>query len=215
MSQVSRPMQVALLATLLFAVVWFVALRPKSSTDGGAPAPTAQEAPAAPGTEGLTGAIDEAHDTVAEANGEGTADAGSAAGGAAAPAAGSQGGAVARGPASPAARRALVSLPPPVRTALRRHKALALAFVDPQTADARGVEQELRHVSRFAGRAVVLSAPISQLSRYGAITREVEVTVAPTVVIVAPDRTATTIVGFADRAEIEQRLADALVAHRR
>jgi hypothetical protein len=56
--------------------------------------------------------------------------------------------------------------------------------------------------------------PIAQLSRYEFITREVAVTVAPTVVIVSPKRTATTIVGFADRGEIEQRLADAVATRR-
>lgn len=46
MSQVSRPMQVLLVATVAFAAVWFVALRPKADDGGGssAPAPAAQPA---------------------------------------------------------------------------------------------------------------------------------------------------------------------------
>ena len=52
MSQVSRPMQIALLATLLLVVVWFVALRPKSPNGGATaatPAPSAHTAPAGAG----------------------------------------------------------------------------------------------------------------------------------------------------------------------
>lgn len=46
MTQVSRPMQVLLVATLAFAAVWFVALRPKADDGGGtsSPAPAAQPA---------------------------------------------------------------------------------------------------------------------------------------------------------------------------
>lgn len=172
-------MQVLLGVTLLFAVVWFVALRPKPATTAdtaAAPVAPAQEAPAAP-----------------------------------APAPAAEPEPAARAPKAVAAAKpgdsAQVRL---VRTALRQRKAIAIAFVTPTVADARAVAEEMRHVSTFAGKAVTIEAPLSELSRYGFITREVEVTVAPTVVIVAPNRNATTIVGFADRFEIEQRLADAL-----
>lgn len=234
-------MQIALVATMLFALLWFVALRPKPADGGGgaaapAPTPSAQQAPAAeppaaPGADGLANAVDRAQDAVATGSGDaqraersdaeasardagGGPQAPEASGGtsqatAATPASAADGGATPR--ATPAERRAAAG---PVRTALRQRKALALAFVDPRTADARAVRRELSAVSRFGGRAVVLAVPISQLSRYELITREVKVTVAPTVVIVSPKHTATTIVGFADRGEIEQRLADALAAPR-
>lgn len=182
-------MQLLLLATVLFAAAWFLVLRPKPADGGGAapePTPAAQEAPAA--------AAQEAPAAPGKPEAAAAKDA---------PASrGSAGGA--------AARRATAGASGPVRAALRQRKALALAFVDPRTADARAVRNELASVSRFGGRAVALSIPIASLSRYAFITREVEVTVAPTVVIIAPDRTATTIVGFTDRAEIEQGLADAL-----
>lgn len=41
-TQVSRPMIIALLGTLLFAAVWFVILRPKSATESTGSAPVAQ-----------------------------------------------------------------------------------------------------------------------------------------------------------------------------
>jgi hypothetical protein len=185
MSQVSRPMQIALGATLLLLVVWFLALRPKSATTDDtavAPVTPAQEAPTA------TPPAEEESP--------------------AAPAA----------PAAPRAVAARAFRPRPgdtaavrsVRAALRARKAVAIGFVTPTVADARAVDVELRHVSSLGGRAAVFSVSIDELSRFGFITRGVDVTVAPTTIVIAPDRTATTIVGFADRFEIEQRLADAL-----
>jgi hypothetical protein len=229
MSQVSRPMQIALGATLLLLAVWFVALRPKSQSgeEAAAPAATpAQTTPApvtgaAPGTEGLSRAIDKAHQAVTTADGAGEQAAGN---GAEAPAA--TGGAAASGEPTRAAAKhggsggAGISTKPihthgpvaSVRAALRMHKAIAIGFVDSATADSRAVDRELLHVSHFGGRAFTLSVPLADIANYGFITSSVEVTVAPTVVIVDPQRHATTIVGAADRGEIEQRLADALKA---
>jgi len=236
MDQVSRPVQVLLGVTLLLAALWFVALRPKSSAGGesaSAPTPAAQTTPApssgaAPGTEGLTGAIDKANGAVATANADADRAAQSSADGspgakASAPA-GAAPGAAAAAPkaARPHATRGAAAPHPTgspqvhaVKSALRHHKAVVIAFVDPRTADARAVAQEVRHVSHFGGRAVTLAVPLAKLSSYDFITNRVEVTVAPTVVIVDPRRRATTIVGFADRGEIEQRLADALATKRR
>ena len=244
MTQVSRPMQIALAATLLLAVVWFVALRPRSSAGGGAPAaapaPSAQ-APAspasgggaAPGVSGLKRAIDKAHGAVSTASADAQRAASSSADGSAPPAhAGSRPAAPAApvAGARPRARHHAAAAPAthrpvarakhhhagahgPLRVvlaALHAHKAVAIAFLDAGSADSRAVAQEMRHVSTFRGRAVVLSLPLSQLSHYGFITNRVQVTVAPTVVIVDRRASATEIVGFADRGEIEQRLADAL-----
>lgn len=226
MSQVSRPMQIVLAVTVLFAMVWFVALRPKpAASDGAAAAPvpaSTQQAPDAPGVKGLTTAVAKAHAAVKTADGAGAAAAGQAPAPAASksastapPAASAPAGRAHRHGAAKhhritAAERHAAARLAIARAALRRHKTLAIAFVDSATADGRAVAGEMRHVSRFGGRAVVLSVPLSALSRYAFITREVEVVVAPTVVIVAPSGKATTIVGFADRGEIEQRVADVL-----
>lgn len=230
MSQVSRPMQIALVATLVLFAVWFVALRPRPATvdesASPAPAPAQTSSGAAPGTSGLKGAIDQAHDAVTTANGDAARAGGTSADGAApaAPARSqpSAGGGAASAPrasraqvGASAGHRADSARIRTVKAALHQHKAVVIAFVDPRTADARAVAQEVQHVSTFDGRAVALAVPLAQLSDYGFITNEVEVTVAPTVVIVDPRRRATTIVGFADRGEIEQRLADALAVKRR
>ncbi|HKG03595.1 MAG TPA: hypothetical protein VKB03_10455 [Conexibacter sp.] len=231
MNQVSRPVQVLLAVTVLLAALWFVALRPKSSAGGespSAPAPAAQPTPpssggSAPGTEGLKSAIDKAHGAVATANGDAARAEQSSADGSA-PArvsAGAPAASAAKGANPHAARGAAAHHPPAssqvraVKAALRHHKAVVIAFVDPHTADARAVAHEVRSVSHFDGRAVTLAVPLAKLSSYDFITNRVEITVAPTVVIVDPRRRATTIVGFTDRGEIEQRLADALTVKRR
>lgn len=233
-------MQILLAVTLLFAALWFVALRPKSSAGGGAAATPAQTAPAsssgaAPGTAGLKGAIDKAHGAVTTASGDAARAAQSSADGSGAATAPATSGSTPAGAAAPsgAAASGKPAAKPPathagavhpaaaspqvraVKSALRHHKAVVIAFVDPNTADARAVAQEVRHVPHFGGRAVTLAVPISELSDYDFITNKVEITVAPTVVIVDPHRSATTIVGFTDRGEIEQRLADALATKRR
>jgi len=217
-------MQIALGATLLLLAVWFVALRPKSQNaeEAAAPAP-AQTTPApvsgaAPGTEGLARAVDKAHQAVTTANDAGERAAGNSPD---APAASNGGVKSARTSAKPAHHSSGgISTKPihthgpvaSVRAALRMHKAIAIAFVDSATADSRAVDRELLHVSHFGGRAFTLSVPLADIADYGVITSTVEVTVAPTVVIVDPQRRATMIVGAADRGEIEQRLADALKA---
>lgn len=208
MGQVSRPLQIALLATLLFAVAWFLVLRPKPEESIDSPA----SAPAAVADGPATSSSSAAEATGAggaSAMPAGDADA-TGAGGTAAGRAAAAGGGAGGGRAARRARRAAAKVGGPLGAALRRGQAVAVAFVDPRTADARVVREEIAHVSRFGGRAAAFSVPIAQVARYRAITRGVNVTVAPTVVVIAPDLSATTIVGFTDRAEIEQALADAL-----
>jgi hypothetical protein len=234
-------MQIALAATLLLLVVWFVALRPKPATHdqsaatppAASPATPAPTGATAPGAAGLGRAVEKAHGAVTTANGDAAraeqtnADGAAvtrAAPSAAQPAASARTGAGAAAQrasktathhaAAAAHRRAAGAQVLAVKRALRHHRAIAIAFVDPRTADARAVAGEMRHVSHFGGRAMTLAVPLSSLSDYAFITKSVEVTVAPTVVIVDRHHRATTIVGFADRGEIEQRIADALAARR-
>lgn len=72
MSQVSRPMMIALLGTVLFAGVWLAVLRPKPGAATSAAPPAASTpaaAPSAPGVNGLTNAIGKAQQAVGTANG--------------------------------------------------------------------------------------------------------------------------------------------------
>lgn len=114
------------------------------------------------------------------------------------------------GAAAPAARSGADRRLAAARAALRDRRTLALAFVENHAADSRGLVRELATVDRRGGRVTTLAVPISELARYGFVTRGIDVTVAPTTVVVSPRRRATAIVGFADRAELSQHVADAL-----
>ena len=61
-----------------------------------------------------------------------------------------------------------------------------------------------------SGRVVKLAIPLNELPSYTAVTQQVPVNVSPTLVVIARNGRAGEIVGFADKVEITQRVADAL-----
>jgi hypothetical protein len=230
MANLSRPVQILLLLTAVFAVAWFFVLRPKPVED-----PGSSETTAAPGQTGPTGgaagtgnantapgrAVDKA---VAGAN-TASNDAGRAAG--TDPSAAPSTPATptptpapttstpsttppAPGTANPPATTTTKGLPAPVAKALDKKKVILLLFWNPTSADDKAVRSELKQVKRRGGKVYVASAPISQLARFGGITRGVQVLQAPTVVIVDKNRKASTITGYTDAKEIDQAVSDAL-----
>jgi hypothetical protein len=112
----------------------------------------------------------------------------------------------ARNVAPPATRRRLDA----VSRALAEHKVLALLFYNPAAADDQAVRQELAAVPARGPTVFKLAVPLNELTRYSVVTSQVPVNVAPTLVLIDRRRQASTIVGFADRFEIEQRVLDAL-----
>jgi hypothetical protein len=215
MDQVSRPMLIALLATVALAGVWMVALRPKADAGGGTPTPAANAAPApkAPGTAGLGRAVDHAKDAVAESKtsaaraegaantvGEGTAKA---------PAPGT-----AKTPASkPAAVSPNASASTPAADAVLRElaggKAVVLLFAGDGADDAAAK----RAVGAAKGsRVAVHVAPLSRLGDYRAILAGADVLSAPTVLVIGPDRKARVITGVTEAGEVRAAVADALHA---
>jgi hypothetical protein len=97
-----------------------------------------------------------------------------------------------------------------VAHALQTGKVLALLFYNPAATDDRAVKQELAAVPTHSGKVVKIAVPVNRLAQYGVITNQVQVQVSPTLVLIDKSRQASTIVGFADRFEIAQRVADAL-----
>jgi hypothetical protein len=108
-------------------------------------------------------------------------------------------------PATPVARIALVE------RALRSKKVLALLFYNGAAADDRAVKQELASVPAHKGHVVKLAVPLSELAQYTVVTNQVPVSSSPTLVLIDRTQHASTIVGFADRFEISQRVDDVLV----
>jgi len=116
--------------------------------------------------------------------------------------------------AAPANDAATATLPRPVRAAVREHKVMALLFWNPKAADDRAVQRELRDATAGREDVVVHAAPVSDISRYGAITRGVDVQQSPTVVVVDRTRNAEALVGYHEHAAFEQSIDDALRAGR-
>lgn len=208
-AQVSVPVRIALVAVLAIAALWFVALRPKPVEEAAAPPATAQ--PAAPAS-GLAGAVDKANGAAAasdaanarlqQATGEQTAQGAQGADGAAAakPAATPSKAATATG------RRDLAA---PLVRSLRNGRAVVLLFAA-KGADDRAAKAAVRAVDRRDGRVRVEVASIADVARYEAITTGVQVTQAPTTLVIGPDRQATVITGYTDAAEVSQAVGDAL-----
>lgn len=198
MGNVSRPLIGVLVATVAFFAVWTVALRPSPPTSGA-------------GSNGLgayPSAIRNAQHAVAVANAASAAHGGAIVTSprstpppaiATRPALG-----VRRGPAATRQRLDLVS------RGLAAGRVLALLFYNPAAADDRAVRQELARIPPHGSRVVKLAVPLDELARYAAITSQVPVNQSPTLVLIDGDQQAATIVGFTDRFEIAQRVADAL-----
>jgi hypothetical protein len=216
-----------LLAALAFAGLWFVALRPTADSGGGGGSTPANSAPATPHKAGgsLPGgvgrAVNKANQTAAQANQAGQAHQ------QAANQVGRQAATRSTKPASvakpaparktapattskPAAGPRATSGPSQVHAALAHGKVVAILFWNPKSSDDRAVRDEIAQVSNHGGRALIVVASIGQVSRYGEVTRNVQVTQSPTVLIVDRARKARLLAGYTDRAEIGQAVSDAL-----
>ena len=207
MANVSKPLIALLVATVAMAALWMVALKPSTSRSGGSG-----------GSGAYQSAISKAHQAVATSNAASAAHGGtvgtvSSSPTPTAPAAASASSAPASKPVSTATSRATASdRQNRVTAALRSHKVLALLFYNPAASDDRAVKQELATVPAHRGRVVKLAIPVTELARYQVVTNQVPISTSPTLVLIDRRQQASTILGFADRFEIAQRVADSLAA---
>jgi hypothetical protein len=234
MANVSRPLIALLVGTVAFFALWLVALKPHSPTSGSSSSGVGQfqgpinaakgvqktvdtSAAKDGGTSGRT--VSPASATPAKASTTTATPAATTTPTATTPAATTP---AATTPAAttPAATTISSSTPPAakvrlttVQQALKSHKVIALLFYNPAAPDDRSVKQELRSIPTHRGAVVKLTVPLSELSRYTAITDQVQVQYSPTLVLIDREANASTIVGFADTFEIAQRLEDALARH--
>jgi predicted lipid-binding transport protein (Tim44 family) len=231
--QISRPMQIVLLVTVLFGLVWFVALRPKAGATSDSSSTTS--VPAAVATNGIVSAPDKARAAVAQS------DATEAKVGAAADAAGSpststtSSSTAASAPAAPrsatpagttaqsadaASRRAAKApkvvahnrLDAKAARALASHKVLVMLFYNPRASDDRAVRALFAKVSTRRGRVVKIAAPLRRLSSFKSVTARVQVTESPTVVIFDRKGEPRTLQGFVEPTVLSSRIADALAS---
>jgi hypothetical protein len=185
-SQISPPIRILLVLALAVMGVYMLFLRPKPEEIP--PLDTAGTQPAQ--VEATPDAVD--------------------AGPATAPAtkADKQGG-KAQAPAAKAPAEDLKGLPKPVRRAIRANKVLVVLFSNGKSYDDKAVEKALTKVNRWDGRVFVHTAPLRRISRYGRIARGVSVEQSPTVVVADSSLKAATLVGYVDRATIDQAVVDA------
>jgi hypothetical protein len=99
-----------------------------------------------------------------------------------------------------------------VTSAIESRKVVAVLFYNPSAADDQAMAKELGTVSTHGGQVVRLPVPVSELTNFSIITQQIPVVTAPTLVLIDADRQATTLTGFADTDEISQRIDDALAA---
>ncbi len=228
MAQIALPYRIALVAGLVIVVAWFAFLRP--GDDAGTTPP-----PQAPGVAGLSNAVDKANGAAA------ASDAANAAQVAATQAAGEAAatqdptgealpapvgirkpaGPPSAGPAkeSPAAKAmTTIAKGDPSRTILREvaaGKTAVVLFSSPLASDDARVRRQLRRIDRHSGKVTVHSIAIGKVANYDALTRGVQITQAPTLLVIGEDLKARRIVGYTDRTEINQAVNDISGLHAR
>jgi hypothetical protein len=222
MSQISPPIRILLVCAVAFLAAWMLFLRP--STDAGAPAadapaPAASTPPVEAGGEeadSLAGkAVEAANDATAkqDARAEQLAD---GTGQTAAPATSTPTATAATtktgAPADVAlpTKEALAPLPADVRRAVAKRQIIVLGVVSPKGADERLVRKSLGKVDKLHGRVFVKTVPVEKIARYGIITRGVDVSQTPTVVVVDFSMRATALAGWVDAPTIDQSVVDAI-----
>ena len=212
MSQVSPPIRILLIGSVVFLAAWFTLLRPKAEEPAPAPAApaAAQQQPVTAAGQVVQNAREAAQSAeqaaATRANAGVDAESTSANG-----TSGSQPGASA---AKKAEKLDTGGLPKAVAQAVAGRKVLVMLFWNPNAADDRAVRRELRGIDRHKGKVKVHLASLKDVSRYAPITRGVNLEQSPTVVVVDRNRTADALVGFHDRVTIDQAVSDALRAAR-
>ena len=212
MSQISPPIRIVLVAAVAFIGVYMLFMRPKEEVIPPAePVPNTQSSEPAvsePGkvAEAAQGAVDAADKQLQQQESVDGVEAGEAAAGSAtttktAPKTGEA--------AAAEAGVDLNGIPKPIAKAIRKDKTLVLLFWNGKSVDDKAVHKALAKVNRWDGRVYVGSAPIKKISKYGRITRGVDVEQSPTVVVADNKLHAETLVGYVDAKTIDQAVVDA------
>jgi hypothetical protein len=237
--QVSRPMQIALVAVVLLAGMWFTVLKPKpegavsapaAATPAATPAADASAAPAAPGTTGLANAVDKAKGAastsdaanakVQAATGDSSAAAKPSADAAAQPAATkakpTKSVAAGRKPGTKAAAKKAAAAQPAVavdpsdRLLAYLPKGKTLVILFyGKGADDAAARKAVHRTALKDQRMVSAYVPISKVGAYEAITAGVDVLTSPTVMVIGTNHKATTLTGFIEAATVQQAVGDA------
>jgi hypothetical protein len=224
MSQISPPLRILLIGSVLFLAAWMLFLRPHGATAPAPAAPTTTPAPAAsqPSSSGTTAHtslgrdVQKARDAAQTAGAAGAAAAGESTPSASSTSAAQPATAGHRtiAPAKPARHHAVAAkgLPLPVAKAIAAHRVLVLYFWNPKALDDQAVRHELHHVHRHGGKVVIQVANVKDIARYAPIAKGVDVEQSPATVVVDRKLRGTLLTGYVDHVAIDQAVADALHA---
>lgn len=214
MSQISPPIRIVLVAAVAFIAAWMLFLRPKTE-EIPPPAPAATAPAKQPGTTAQSAA---GKAVQAAANAKATAE--SAAKARAGETAAQTAPATTAAPKAPAAKvaaaklgvdaSALASLPAGVRKALETRQIVVLGFFNRSALDDRLTKKQLQKVHRFHGRVYVHAAALRKVQRYQVITRGVDVSQTPSVVVIDRNFKAQLLTGYVDHVRVEQAIVDAM-----
>ena len=208
-SQISPPIRIVLVLAVAVLGAYMFFLRPKPEEIP--PVEPAGTSTSQPGQvrDAAEDAVDAANSQLQQQESVDGVDAGeSAAGTTPATKAGEQPSA-AKGAAAGEPAQDLKGLPKPVRAAIRDNKVLVMLFSNGKSYDDKAVEKALTKINRWDGRVFVHTAPLRKISQYGRIARGVSVEQSPTIVVADRNLRADTLVGYVDRATIDQAVVDA------
>jgi hypothetical protein len=235
--KISLPFRIVLIVALVFAVVWFLVLRPKPAAEG-------EPAVTPPGVTGLANDVAKANKAVDASNAAAARSeaAANAVGGssttattkpsatAAKPGAASATAkpakpakpAKAAKPAKPVAPAAVAKpVKPgladdaapgdpsrPLLASVDAGKVVVVLFWNKRASDDRATRRALRAIDLHGGKVVASAVPIADVGRYEAITRGVQVLESPTVLVIGAGGKARAITGYTQAKEIDQAVSD-------
>jgi hypothetical protein len=218
--KISLPFRILLAVFVVFAVVWFLVLRPKPAEDVEPATSTA------PGVTGLANdaakaqkAVDAAK--VAAARSEAAANAVGGSSTAAKPSS------TTAKPSAPSAKAPATSAKPvkaakpgladnaasgdpsgPLLASVDAGKVVVLLFWNKNASDDRATRQGLRSIDLHHGNVVASAVPLGDVGRYEAITRGARVLESPTLLVIGAGGKARAITGYTQAKEINQAVSD-------
>jgi hypothetical protein len=222
MDQVSRPLLIALAATVALLAVWFVALRPKPVSVDATPLAPTQAIPQAKQAAASSDAANAQTQAASGAAGQATT---------AAPAATTTAPAASAGTMAPTAGAATTTTPAaaPAATAtdssqsasdgprdaailrdIRDHKVVVVLFWNATAADDIATRGAIRDLDLHGGAVAVHVVPISRVGEYPAITQGVTIAQSPTTLVIDRKRRTRVIAGLSEPQELAQAVGDAL-----
>ncbi len=204
MDQVSRPMLIALAATVALAAIWLVALRPKPVATEDTPLAPTQAIPAAKQAAVASNAANAKTQAATQAASEGTSAAST-------PSASQSTAPAAKSSAAPAApTRGESKRETAVLREISAGKVVVMLFWSAASSDDIATRGAVRDLNTHNGKVKVHVIPISRVGDYGSITRGVKVAQSPTTLIIGKGGQTRTIVGLSEPKELSQAVGDAL-----